>query len=468
MKKFLVFFGFFLFASHLACWAAPWGMDPEYKPAQTQEEKEKSVGEGHLLRSFLQGKTVRITLWIENERYGEFERFSHFIIQSYQSWFDNAAKRIIKKRREQEFADVLPYLQRPLSIEVVRGEDADMKVKVYATRKNMRKDVYKEDWKERIDCLGVYSQIEKFIAISKQHSIRQPKEVLLHEIGHSLGFADQYYRARWRADEVYSSNSLDSIMNGEETSRLTCDDADGLINLIDLTLGLNRGGEKGWISLCSATGDSYKAGMSTRTNRYRVGIRDDDSVVIEEYEHGKKISAVQFRFAEEDSNPFAIVEEEKVLKRSPGGIPALVKGKNGEEIYYIRAYERFEKIVTKDGKLISHLYTYPIPPYHIGVLKKIRYKGEIGFLKGEINADVRPLGATFDLPNKQVKAIVRLDKKRDNSLVEFTWYGPWKAVFSSNDSKEVFDSSFLEQSIFEKGFLEWAKTWPQYIHSIKK
>jgi hypothetical protein len=254
-------------------------------------------------------------------------------------------------------------------------------------------------------------------------------------------------------------------MNGELT-KLTCDDADGLINLIDRVLALERGGEKGWKSLCGFSLESYKNGMPSQTNRYRVDHRDDGSLVIEEYEKGKRISVVQLRFAEEDSDPFAIVEEEKVLKRNSGGYPALVQGKNGEEIYYIRAHTRFEKIITKDGKLIAHMYTFPVE-LHIGVLKKFRYKGEIGSLEGEINSNFEPLGAVFKLPNKQVKAIVNLAGKRNKREYETIWFGPWEEVFSSKNNTDVFDTSKVEQAIFEQGFVEWAKVWPQYIHSNK-
>lgn len=79
--------------------------------------------------------------------------------------------------------------------------------------------------------------------------------------------------------------------------------------------------------------------------------------------------------------------------------------------------------------------------------------------------EMKPLGAIFSLPDKQIEFVVRFDKKRDVSIVEETWFGPWREIFSSNKSKEVLDTSLIEQSVFEQGVVEWAKIWPQYIHS---
>jgi hypothetical protein len=437
-------------------------MISENDEIKKEENKEASPADrDFLLLPLVLGEPVKVYLWIEEEEPREFEDYANVIKQAYQQWFDNAANRVIRSGRKEEFQDVLPYLQRPVSVEVVRSEEADLKILVYQRFKNF-KLIENQEKKRRDFYLGIYSHSKKTIEISKKISLQRNKYVLMHELGHSLGFADQYYAERWRADEVYSSSSVNTIMN-DDINKLTCDDADGLINLIDQKLKLYRGGERGWKSLCASSKEYYKGGMPVDTNRYRVQYLEDDHLMLAEYENGKQINAEELWLTEKNFDPLTPIEEAAVLKKNSIGQRTLVKGKQGENIHYIRQYERLEKIITKDGKLLTYSYTYPMA-CHLMFIQKFRVDGEIGILEAEISVQGKTVGIVYTLPAKEAKVILALDPTKKNEEYKSTWIGNWEKVLVSQSKKEGFVDQFaIEQIMLEQRLLKWGKNLPKEI-----
>lgn len=94
---------------------------------------------------------------------------------------------------------------------------------------------------------------------------------LFHEMGHLLGFADQYPRTEEETNslEYGLSGYWPSIMqNGAETrdyAYFSCTDADGMINLLDFVNQHVRGGKKGWKTLCRRENIQYAS--SRQLNR---------------------------------------------------------------------------------------------------------------------------------------------------------------------------------------------------------
>ena len=463
-------------------WAAPWIMDPPYKSIPDKKtSKNVPIGDGYVLPSLLQDSPLQVSLWIENETKGQFEDFSNMIKQAYQSWFDNAVYFVEKSGREEEFQDVLPYLRKDLSIDVIRqekAESADLKVLVHSTLKSMHQSLYEEDGDEGNEFLGVYNHEKKRINITKQSSLAKPKYVLQHLVGYSLGFSGQGYCERSCGDEVYASNFAYSIMN--DRPRLTCDDADGIVNMIDITLGLRRGGETGWKSLCKTSSERYVAGMSTKTNRYRSRHVADDYLVIEEYENGKKVDTLELQFTKEKVDPFTIVEEEAVLKRDSAGYPVLIRGKQGELVYYIRMYERVEKIITKNGELLAYTYTYPISGAELGLVKKFPVDGKVGLLKGEMTFKRRPLSATYIYPGGEKRLTLEYYTKKGKLDALRKYQGDWFALdreprlikpyeFPANSqSKSLLPEEMeekMKEKMIEQRLFEWGQKWPDHFGS---
>lgn len=77
--------------------------------------------------------------------------------------------------------------------------------------------------------------------------------VFLHEIGHLMGLEDQY--SGNRADPRYNFFALPVAgvkpVMMVNSAQITCDDVDGVIFALDVQNGKKRGGEKGFLSLCS-------------------------------------------------------------------------------------------------------------------------------------------------------------------------------------------------------------------------
>ncbi len=80
--------------------------------------------------------------------------------------------------------------------------------------------------------------------------------IIAHETGHSLGMADTYPDSDNASKKYRTSRYPNALM--DSGPQLTCDDADGLINLIDRLNGYERGGKKGWRGLCKGYYRLYK------------------------------------------------------------------------------------------------------------------------------------------------------------------------------------------------------------------
>lgn len=340
-----------LFLGPLGVWAAEWGAMSDY----VNEKDTTQNGEKYLLRKILNGQTLSIGL--ERNPYTEkqYEKLGRMIVDLYNDWFSNAARRIKRAGREEEFADILPILQKGVSVHITE-EGRDLNVIFMPLKEVQRKcgrgtggcytleavpDIY----------LPINDGLLKFLSFGGENK----KRIGTHEIGHSLGFSDQYFQARLiNSDEMYGSvEERETIM--EHAGHLTCDDADGIINLIDITKGTSRGGDKGWKSLCPRSKEYYIGGMSAGKGPYLVTLSDDNmSVNIITYEKGKQVASNDYPF----SIPSGMVEWQEIpsvsiVKKDFLGRPLLAQGAQGETIYYAYLYDRIDKVTIKDGAVLN-------------------------------------------------------------------------------------------------------------------
>lgn len=175
-------------------------------------------------------------------------------------WPQEVARLIEQSSRQEEFRDVLPVLQHPLQIKrAPRGVSPHITLKLRESPHSSR---------------GEFIADERSIYVSPSTDFEYTS---LHEIGHYFGLADQYPAHRGNAHAEYSSNAdtaEDSLMNTGK--QITCDDADGLINLIDLRqyqrnkVFSNRA-NVGWKSLCPNSANIYKK-AKTINRRYDIRI----------------------------------------------------------------------------------------------------------------------------------------------------------------------------------------------------
>jgi len=206
---------------------------------ETNEPYEYQIKDVTLLPRILEGKPIRIALVIffqqDNElSEQEFQAWYEQLERSLQSAVTNAYKKwflmgtfIIEheQNRQEEFADVLPILKKGVTVEFVEiGPDIPKDVVIFFQPEEKLRESCGEDAK---GCMRSIAQ--KYMVIMTP--LPNKMNVLMHEIGHTLGLADTYMKKN--ASETYRSRQHDdyALMNGDDY--LSEDDIDGLINGID-------------------------------------------------------------------------------------------------------------------------------------------------------------------------------------------------------------------------------------------
>ena len=353
----------------------------EYTPANT--------GKRYLMRKVLNGESLSVGLLRDsvytNEHYDELSRM---IAKFYDDWFLNAAEWIEKSGREDEFADILPILRDGIRVRISeKGNDVNF---TFATLKDVQ-------WKcgsgQAGGCLDTQSPIFhvylpydiNFLKKLLTLGLANQKRLSRHEIGHTLGLSDQYAQARSiNSDTMYgSTEERKTVMS--LARNLTCDDAEGIINLIDLTRDKCRGGEQGWKTICPKSKEYYICGMSAGKGPYRIKASEDrGAVTLSTYEKGKKVSSKVYPFAipqgDVDWEETPAVE---TLSQDSFGRPVKARGPNGEIMYYSYLWDRVERLSVQNDHAIDYItklrYTSKIP---VGEMK--RYKERLFGQRGVV------------------------------------------------------------------------------------
>ena len=192
---------------------------------------------------------------------------------AYQSWFDELAAQIQQNKRKKEFKDLLARIPKKVpfvfinapqsaqpyaSCEELPARDIDLRVRAtlfkqsaggYAVQQGRAAFTF---WFQP-DNTGVTAWDEPQFVLKAVPSL----QIAMHEAGHTLGLGDLYEGDHnpenspvYTLAEFYAAQSLRSIMN--KANALTCDDADGLANLMDFFAPNTPSAraEKGWVSLC--------------------------------------------------------------------------------------------------------------------------------------------------------------------------------------------------------------------------
>ncbi len=209
-----------------------------------------------------------------------------------QKWPAETLRFIQKSGRTQEFQDIIPILKRNVELQAVPlSTPPDIYVNIITNREDCGSST-------AAGCFDIKGEENSYSSILVLKDYRIDFEgITLHEIGHYFGLADQYTDALRNSHREYSSpvNTTDkAIMQGhlETNGQITCDDADGFINLLDLRYSQRNSGQfskrakKGWASLCPNSPNIYKNAKTF--NRPALGIREDDeiSLIITEYKEG--------------------------------------------------------------------------------------------------------------------------------------------------------------------------------------
>lgn len=307
------------------------------------------------------------------------KKYGKMIEDTYNHWLDNALQRITDQHRETEFADVIKILGKKVKIQFVKpATGAD--VEFYF--------VGEEELHNRCLCKSCYgchlgtSSGQLFIFLPFRENFgadnKSLSAIMLHEIGHSLGFGEQYEHPGSGRDVVsgyYNSQNVENIMNNT-LADLSCDDADGIVNMIDLAYLQNKKQSlmKGqtWKSLCPDQTTIYQNGHEVGKARYElrgVGIGPfrimDNPTDVRIYVHNEKngiVSEILYFDGFDYSgavSPFSKLKE-TVLEKDNLDRPVLATTDTKEKVYYFYYYDGVKvRLVTKEKKiLLAEMWDY--------------------------------------------------------------------------------------------------------------
>lgn len=311
------------------------------------------LGEGSpfaLLRKIARGEPVCIRL--ENQTDKKDNAFYlEKVQQGYQRWFRETWQQIVAAKRTAEFEDLREVLNATVSV-AMEGEGCstpDLEMHVIPTHQ-----VWKECHLRTVACV-VATQRPLKLFFSHRGSSNKNWNVLMHELGHTLGLADQYKYGRVNASAQY--HTPDSGEGRMANGKFSCDDADGMINLLDVAVFKQaRGGADGWRSLCKKRAYKYVNGRPSSNDKYVVEYQGE---VISLLEFNSKGALVRARlFPKKSSNLFFDFE-------TPASIVFQEANSNGQVIYEKRAgskemfcsytYEKKQCIFLQNGELVALL-----------------------------------------------------------------------------------------------------------------
>ena len=421
--------------------AAPWGALPNY----VNEAEPAKTGEKYLLRKILEGQPIAVGLdpykytsdkyggsTIEQYTFAEQDTQGEAIYDAYNEWFFNAVRHIEKAQREDEFADILPILRKGVEM-IIGGKDNDIEFS-FMPLQSIQLHCRSGAGGCYVPGLSGPSKMPARIYLPNKDVFlkARQKNLSLHEIGHSLGLSDQYIQARSvNSDPRYgSSEERDSVMKKAGwTKGLSCDDADGIINLIDITRGIRRGGETGWKTLCPHSKEYYIGGTSASKGPYRMRFDEPfDFVTLDSYDPDGKVIKTQ-------SFPLGTLAEEtpweegaaQIVQRDSFGRPVLAQGADGETVYYDYIYDRVQRLTVKDGRALRFVREYYYPkhgPDHLAAVKEMVFiqNGYLSIAKVKISTRHICTGEYAELKEKSaVRASERVYDSGGRLVKSFYW-----------------------------------------------
>ena len=197
----------------------------------------------------------------------QLKTLDNMIIEAFNTWPKDTLAAIQNKNnnRAKEFADITPLLSRQKRINLQKvGKNENPDIIFYFA--NSYKEIEKlcdagsrgcyveQDTYKKINIFNPFrAEANKFVDEKKE-----TMHNLIHEIGHYFALTDQY-KNEFDSDLEHSTSDrfrrYDSIMGANYENSLACDDIDGFINVLDLTLSMTKGwsarASKGWDSFCN-------------------------------------------------------------------------------------------------------------------------------------------------------------------------------------------------------------------------
>ncbi len=264
-----------------AAQAAPWGLLKELDTTVSDQESPhngEDIYKFYAMYKYLTNKPISYAVQADYGKDKDPDKltrqihtafFSQAIENNFKTWIDQTRNYIYEQHREKDFKDILNILSKK-NLKLRRVEKGNHDILFdFSTHTGAALYTYNTDMRIRVPN-PFYSDDPKYKDRTNQ--------MLIHEIGHYWGLADRYEEGVLSSSVEHSTSgdvNSDAIMSvsGGIKTKLTCDDVDGFINLIDYNLAKINGkyskrADKGWKGLCD--NNYYKqARQLNRPDHYR-------------------------------------------------------------------------------------------------------------------------------------------------------------------------------------------------------
>ena len=417
MRSFFLFLSIVLFTPLGLC-ASEWGLLPSFVEEETAQERVSLQDKRFLLSHIIAGEPIYYTLTTDDPK--GTQRYHQLVTQAFNDWFEQTFEYIRRSGRKEEFKDIVPLLRRGIDMrEAQEGQQPLLDIS-FIPLKQLRKNCSAH----AIACvetslhpLKMYLPTERWLFALLSFGQQTQQVIVTHEVGHTLGLSDQYRQARSQKSDTIFSADTDSSTIMDMKPHITCDDATGLINAIDLVRGTSRA--EGWKGLCDTDIHTYQDGTVQNRSGYRFIIRQNQYIEMETYQNGKRTQTRSYDLdLQNTDSPFIHYKPVEVLLTDNNGRPLHASGPNGEDIYYAYVFDGKTELIIKGDKIKQFNRTYRDP--------KVRYfaptyqrsslfaqNGKICALSGELYAN-RAGEVSF------LRGIHISDKAKDGYIAEET------------------------------------------------
>lgn len=417
---------------------------------------------------------------IENgeERKVENEQSPVNVTQTYQSWFKNLKDRIEEEKRT-EFDSIMDIIDFGSS-EKVAVPRTNMPIKdslqVTVLSKN---DPYWQGANTR-GFVGMFIKNGTHMQIYVQNDYHTPaEEILLHEIGHSLGIADSYSGGTLPKDVKHGSDKRDTVMDKSKT--LTCDDADALAGAIYLAAKKQNPNQPDleFESFCKKEdGTRIKLRNAKQLNRRPVTIVSDGKYYITDFcENGEIKTSLQINPRE--AQPITITTENECPSAEFQNIQPEVKLDETKKNFFVDLTKKRKNKINPDANTVIYEYAPSL-------VREITFNNEVSQTMVKVkNEDGALLYVFAILDEKRAFAASIYDRimliydMKDYKKYTLQEQGKIYGAENHSDAKEIMDKlknyidkdrrkvtqgSFTDTRAYTSSYIPQAVRWQGYLH----
>lgn len=256
-----VFLSLFLCCVSVPALAVPWGVLDDNAFVQNKPEETLSALLSKTLLPQLLARQEPVRYCVEGAPSPD--AYASLVEKAYTSWFTSTARMIRKAKRTEEFADLLPFLEKPLVFERQACSESeavndwfhphvenDFWEKNFSPRREQLRLIIvppeaiasvcaTEEYADAVACAVSREVTGAYIVLMSQDKDSEPAQwysSLLHELGHTLGLGEGYALGAPQNSPFFGTHARKDTLMGNQTDevqKFSCDDADAMVIFAD-------------------------------------------------------------------------------------------------------------------------------------------------------------------------------------------------------------------------------------------